>query len=433
MILGLRRGIDPETKRSYQRAGAIHILAISGLHIGIIGGILMALLGNPVRTRSAILRGTKCALIIMAIWIFTMISGMSPSACRAACMFSIYLTGVAAGRRSHSLNILGFSAILFLILQPYLLYSISFQFSYLAILGIVALGIPLTRVPVSRIKILQYTWNTIAVSVGAQIFLAPLIIMYFGEISIASPLSSLFAIPAAFVIVAGALAMLVAGAMNMQFGDYIGSCVAFVVDLANRLVDLVSSSSFSTITSLHITSFECAMLLGVLLLICTRAHFGGSHLLWFSLLFAGAFCSARFQQRISVQGKFVLTVYRSDNIDVDIFRSGKCVSTIPVERSISNDVRKNRAAHYIGRVFNLQSDLPINEIRLATRFGTIAELIFTDTHYAPRTVEVFGQDDIVVLTTRLPWWRRKQMTGELLLRNIRAHDLTKEPFQITIK
>ena len=130
MLIGDKSNINPELKKSYSKAGSIHILAISGLHIGIVATILIGIFGLPMPQTSRPLAIIKASTILSSVWLFTWISGMSPSATRAAFMFTIYMTGILIMRKAQILNILGFTAIFLLVREPYLLHNLGFQFSF---------------------------------------------------------------------------------------------------------------------------------------------------------------------------------------------------------------------------------------------------------------------------------------------------------------
>ena len=433
MILGLRGGLDRQTKTMFQRAGAIHILAISGLHIGIVGAILMLLVGNPVRTNPGPLRLIKCIVVILGIWAFTLVSGMSPSACRAAFMFSIYLTGVASGRKSHTLNILGCSAIAFLLIQPDLLYSVSFQFSYLALLGIVVFGIPLARFPVSRHRILQYAWTTIAISVGAQAFLTPLIMHYFGEYSVASPLTSLVAIPAAFAIVAGAVAMLVVGFVLPVAGDLIGFILSFVIGHTNRIIRLVGESDFSTISPVYVTGLECAILMAATVMIGLRVLTDATWTLQICIVLAALFCIVHVGHRVAIGNQFVLTVYRSDSPAIDMVMQGRCSSTLGPQHVVTGDMSKNRAIQYIRHCPSHAIPPSIQTLQISRHDSTLADLIFIA---GLRELEDIGNGQksaIAIVSPTVNWRDRNIILHRLQDAGIRAHDLKSGPFQITIQ
>ncbi|MGY8927758.1 MAG: ComEC/Rec2 family competence protein, partial [Flavobacteriales bacterium] len=133
LILGNKELLSTEIKTSFSRAGAMHVLAVSGLHVGIILAFLIFVLERFPRIFS---RRAAILISILFIWIYAGITGFSPSVLRATIMFSIIVFGDVFGKQSSRFNSLGFSAFLMIVWNPLIIYDIGFQLSYLAMLGI---------------------------------------------------------------------------------------------------------------------------------------------------------------------------------------------------------------------------------------------------------------------------------------------------------
>ena len=134
LTLGWRADIDPATQDLYRSAGIAHLLAVSGLHVGLIAAIVGALLfwtGNERRGRTV--RGVAQML---AVWLFTLVTGLAPSAIRAALMFSLFIVANISERRTPKFNLLAATAIATLVAKPLLLFDVGWQMSYSAIAGI---------------------------------------------------------------------------------------------------------------------------------------------------------------------------------------------------------------------------------------------------------------------------------------------------------
>ena len=178
LILGDKELLTSEIKTSFSRAGAMHVLAVSGLHVGIVLAFLIFVLERFPRVfskRAAIL------ISILFIWIYAGITGFSPSVLRATIMFSIIVFGDVFGKQSSHLNSLGFSAFLMIIWNPLVIYDIGFQLSYLAMVGIFLLYEPISKLFYIRNKLLRKVWNGTAVGIAAQITTVPLTIYYFHQ------------------------------------------------------------------------------------------------------------------------------------------------------------------------------------------------------------------------------------------------------------
>ncbi len=194
MALGDKAALDKTTKDSYSVAGASHVLAVSGLHIGIIFQFILLLLGGKKRSWLTVCLST------MAIWAYVLFIGMPASAVRSALLISIYGFGLLARRQSMSLNTLALAYIIMLSLNPSSLYDISFQMSFLAVLSILLFYPLLSALLAPSHRIGRWAWQLLCVSASAQIGTFPLVAYYFGRISCYGLLTSFIAIPAATLI-----------------------------------------------------------------------------------------------------------------------------------------------------------------------------------------------------------------------------------------
>ena len=178
LILGDKSLLRPELKKSFSSAGAMHVLAVSGLHIGIILEILLFIFGRF----SKILKKNRAVLLAIGIlWIYAAVVGFSPSVVRATIMFSLIALGKIFSKQSNGLNILLFSACLLLSYNPLMLYDIGFQLSYLAMLGIFLLYKPIQSSIFIKNRWLNKVWQGTSVGVSAQVFTIPVTLHYFHQ------------------------------------------------------------------------------------------------------------------------------------------------------------------------------------------------------------------------------------------------------------
>lgn len=206
MTLGEKGSLSKDTRQTFKASGASHILAISGLHIGIIFQLFILLAGGRKRWRLI-----AVPISVTAIWAYVFLIALPASAVRAASMISIYCFALLTRRNSTAVSNLTLAAIVMLIIQPLHLFDISFQLSFAAVLSILLLYKPiysLLPASVTRRKPLGWAWAMVAVSVAAQVGTTPLVCYYFGNIACYSVLSSFVAIPAATVIIYVSLSLL---------------------------------------------------------------------------------------------------------------------------------------------------------------------------------------------------------------------------------
>lgn len=178
LILGDKSLIDSEITASFTNTGAMHVLAVSGLHIGIIMQILMVVFGFFPRVFNKN-RAIICVVILM--WAYSFITGMSPSVLRAVFMFSVLVLAQLTGKNYAPLNTLFFTGFILVILQPFTLFDVGFQLSFLAMLGIFLVYKPIESLIYTKNKILLKIWQGTAIGFAAQLFTTPLSLYYFHQ------------------------------------------------------------------------------------------------------------------------------------------------------------------------------------------------------------------------------------------------------------
>ena len=206
LILGYKAELSDETRNAYAHTGAMHVLAVSGLHVGIIqllASFLLGLLRLPWRHWPLV----RTLLLLVCIWAFALLTGASPSVLRAATLFSFLSIGQAMKRRANIYNTLAASAFLLLCIDPYLLFNIGFQLSYLAVLGIVYFQPVFYRQWYIQNRAGDYLWKLLAVSLAAQLTTLPLSLFYFHQFPLYFWLSGLIVVPAAALILSAGLAL----------------------------------------------------------------------------------------------------------------------------------------------------------------------------------------------------------------------------------
>ena len=182
MTIGERCEITPELRQSYSASGASHLLAVSGLHIGIAFMLINILLLPLVLLRHG--NVVRSVVAITLIWLYVWLCGLSPSAVRAAIMFSALQFSLSSLREYHSVNILAATAFAMLIFDSHLLFDISFQLSFVAVAGIILWAMPLYRLCTTRFKAINLLLGVLLVGVASTAATMPLVAHNFATISI---------------------------------------------------------------------------------------------------------------------------------------------------------------------------------------------------------------------------------------------------------
>lgn len=255
MALGDRSALTKELKETYSKTGASHVLALSGLHLGIIYALL-----------SMLVVGRRWQMItqvatVLSIWAFVFLTGMSASVVRSAIMLTVYALLALGHRQKMSVNTLAFTAIVMLLVTPKALFDVGFQMSFMAVFSIL-LFVPLFYRPFSAKYLMthravSWLWGIVAVSVAAQIGVAPLIAYYFGRFSCYFLLTNFIVIPAATLILYLALGTLLIPSL--------GVVLASMVGLLNTTLLYIATIPGATIEGLHPSVGLTVAIYGVLL------------------------------------------------------------------------------------------------------------------------------------------------------------------------
>ena len=208
LLLGWRDDLDETTLEQFRSAGVMHLLCVSGLHVGIVAwlaGLLFLFLGKRLWQRIV-----KGVVQIAVIWFFVMLTGMAPSTLRAGVMFSLLTVGGMLQRQPSTLNNLCTSAVILLMANPYLLFDVGFQLSYSAVLGIIAWNEPLQRLlPIARQGVLRRllvaVWGLICLSTAAQVGVMPVMLYHFHQFAPWFLIANLLIVPFAGLLLATVL------------------------------------------------------------------------------------------------------------------------------------------------------------------------------------------------------------------------------------
>lgn len=207
LTVGDKSDLTPELKATYSASGASHVLALSGLHIGILAGILTLLL-YPLRL-FPLGRSLTGVLTVLLLWAFAFLSGLSASVVRAVTMFSLYVGAsfFLEGRFSGFLS-LSLAAFLMLLYRPFYLFDVSFQLSFLAVWGILLFYPVFSGWLPAGCRRIRWLWNTLSVSMAAQLGTLPFVLFYFGAFPTYFLLANLLVTPLAVCILGSSLAAL---------------------------------------------------------------------------------------------------------------------------------------------------------------------------------------------------------------------------------
>ena len=263
LTLGYKRDLDPETKRAFSSAGAMHVLAVSGLHVGIIYLVIILLLGYLRKRKNG--RLIFAIVSICTLWCYAFITGFSPSVLRATTMFTIVIFGETLHRKSNVYNSLAASAFILLLFNPNNLFETGFQLSYSAVFGIVYLHPKFRSIVNIKNKILLFFLDLLIVSVAAQIATVPFILYYFGQFPSYFLVTNILIIPVAmFLIPIGMFLLLISGIPPLA--SFIASIIDTLIKFIFQFLIYIDQLPFSVL-QITISKMQALVLITIILII----------------------------------------------------------------------------------------------------------------------------------------------------------------------
>ncbi|REH46476.1 competence protein ComEC [Tenacibaculum gallaicum] len=237
LLLGQRQEISKELLNSYTNAGAIHILAISGLHIGILL-LLLSFLFKPIeKLPYGVLIKTVC--IVLLLWSFAFIAGLSASVVRAVTMFTFIAVGQSFKRKKVIEYSLISSMFFLLLMKPMFLFDVGFQLSYLAVFGIIWVQPLLYNLWKPKFWLLDKSWSLFTVSIAAQAGILPISLYYFHQFPGLFILSNLIIIPFLGGILFFGIVVILLATLN-SLPQFIADSYGIIISTMNHIVDWVS-------------------------------------------------------------------------------------------------------------------------------------------------------------------------------------------------
>ncbi len=258
LLLGDKRELGTDLRDVFADTGAMHVLAVSGLHIGVIYllfGWLFRSFGKGPNDR---IRRSMAVLLI--IWLFALLAGAGESVVRAATMFSLFEFGKLIHRSAYPVNSLSIAAFIMLVIDPYALFNVGFQLSFSAVAGILICQKRIEQLWIIENQIGYYFWKLITVSIAAQLFTLPISLYYFHQFPIYFWLSGMVVVPLAFAVLSSGISFLLLATIPL-LGDLLYHAMHSSIWIMNALVHLIQSIPYVAIESIWIDTLEFILLI----------------------------------------------------------------------------------------------------------------------------------------------------------------------------
>lgn len=256
LLLGEKSDLSSDTRKAFANAGVMHVLAVSGLHVGILL-LFIQLLFKPFekQPRHKAYHILKNTIILSIIWLFAALTGFSPSISRAATMFTFLIFGQLLQRNYNAFNSLSAAAILLLCLNPNDLFNVGFQLSFSAVFGILFFYPLIRKIFYSRFYLIRKAWELSVVSVSAQLATFPLTLYYFHQFPLYFLLANLIVIPFVFLLMIGGFILLFAGFI-INHPTIMISLIDHAILGLMKLISSINSIPFNVISHIDLSSLE---------------------------------------------------------------------------------------------------------------------------------------------------------------------------------
>ncbi|MCR4658880.1 MAG: ComEC family competence protein [Bacteroidales bacterium] len=243
LLLGWRDDLSDETTTLYRNAGVAHLLCVSGLHVGIVAAVLMALFWPVGRRRWQ--RALRGAATMTGVWLFALLSGLAPATVRAAVMFSIFIVTDVFVVRTSRYNTIALAALVMLVSNPMLLFDVGFELSYAAVLGIAAGSCAARRLRLRGdswfARVFSRAIDLLVLTTSAQLATLPFTLYYFHSFPTWFVVANMTIVPCAGLLMASALAVLVIGSWPIvgPVAEWLLSTLLSAVDWLLRAVAML--------------------------------------------------------------------------------------------------------------------------------------------------------------------------------------------------
>ncbi len=260
LLIGYKVDLDKDLVQAYSNAGVVHLIAISGLHMGIIYSILFWFFTKIPFVKKS--KKVRLVLILLCLWAFALLTGASGSVLRSAFMFSFIATGMAFNKRASIYNSMSASAFLLLCYNPFLLWDVGFQLSYLAVLGIVISQPYIVKWLYFKNRFINAVWQLSSVSLAAQLFTFPICMYYFHQLPLLFLISNLIAIPLTTVALWVCILLIIISPVN-TVAILVGKIIFGIIWLINHTVFFINSIPFSLWDNISLNYPETIILYGI--------------------------------------------------------------------------------------------------------------------------------------------------------------------------
>lgn len=337
LTLGYQDLLDDELRQVYSSSGAMHILSVSGLHVGILYVLLSFLLSFL--DKKILTRAIKALTLLCFLWFFALITGLPPCVQRSALMFSFMVLGDFFNRKSNIYNTLSASAFVLLLVDPYNLLDIGFQLSYLAVLSIVFFYPYIYILVFVKNWLLDKIWSLVAVSISAQFGTLFICVFYFNQFPNYFLLANIIAIPLSTIALYLSVFLIVVSPFHL-IAEYVGKAFSYSVSLLNHGLQYIEKLPYSVTSGLHISATQMLVGFGVILALAFFLVTKRTRFVFIGLSLFVVFLCLNVKLKVDKLHKAEFVVFNINKKSLVSFRSGESLIFIDVDTVGASFVEK---------------------------------------------------------------------------------------------
>ncbi len=332
-MLGDEDEVDQDTYNAFNASGALHVMAVSGLHVGIVFIVLNKLLFFLNRKRST--RIIKSIILLLLLGGFALLTGLSPRVLRAVLMISLIVLGSSIARQKNSVNNIAASAFILFSFNPFFLMEVGFQFSYLAVIGIIFLYQKINNWFYLKNRLLREMWSIASISIAAQLATFPLALFYYHQFPNYFLLSNIIIIPHSIFIIYGGIALLAFSKWTVG-ALFIGRIVGWCVHALNWMVLWIEHLPYAQVDRISVSVLETCLIYTVILLIIFFFFRKQQRFLLASIAVFSVLLIIKIVQTIEIRGQKQLIVFDVPKVSAINFIEGK-KSVFLADSSLTNN------------------------------------------------------------------------------------------------
>lgn len=449
LILGKRSLIPAETRAAFATAGAVHVLAVSGLHVGIIYLVVIGLLVKVFPGKKW--RFINLLITLFILWLYAGITGFSPSVLRAATMFSFIAIGKHSGKRSNIYNMLAVSAFILIIINPSIITEVGFQLSYLAVLGISFFFKPIYSIFMFKRWLPDKVWSLFVVSFAAQLVTFPLSIYYFGQFPNLFFITNLVVIPAAMIgLYAGLLTIV------FNFIPFISAVFAFILKWTlwslNTFIEWASQLPLALSENLHFSLLVVFLVYLLLFLMVKFYQNPRKWNLWLPLIIIFGLSITWVVRKIAAVRTVEISILEGSKESNLILRSGRQAVVFTTDTTAdqlrntsfylegyfdkvgidkvewqlyqANNRSNTFGVHSQKVFFNGRSvsflNTPLND---SSKMGVATDFVILSRGFKASHDSLLSSESIYIIDSSIPHYQRKRIIETLLKNNIPFWDM----------